>query len=81
MTTIKQHGIVVEYRGKFWGTTFYDAEYTIREWTTIDKADMGDPEFCKSPQSFTYHGSPESKELAKGRLVRVTKTTTFEVEG
>ena len=79
--TIKDEGVVVEFNGKFWGIQHEDGHSRSDGWGPIENACVEDPKYAKQPRDFTYIGSYYTKELEKGRLVRVTKTTTFITEG
>ena len=46
----------------------------------IDKAELHDGRFLTKPEEATYKDSYETKELQKGRIVKVRKTTTIRYE-
>ncbi len=75
-----EDGVLIEYNGKYWGTVYKDGHSHARGWVDIDKSELHDGRFLIKPEEATYKGSHETKELQKGRIVKVRKTTTIRYE-
>lgn len=76
-------GVVAEYKGKFWGKQHGDAQYSVNDFGSLDKATIANPEFCTKPTDMTYDPAnmpnPDYDKLLKAKLVKVRKTITFEI--
>jgi len=72
-------GVVVEFDGKFWGVLYEDSQCRSCGWTILEYAIVSDPRYCKRPEDNAYVGSPDLKELSKGRLRQVRVVKTIEV--
>ena len=69
-------GVQVMKDGKAWGTVYEDGHSCCYGWMSPDEAPIHNPKFTRKPESVTYKGSPDIKELRKGKLVNVIRTTT-----
>ncbi len=51
-------------------------------WVDIINGEIGNPKYAKSPEDFTYETDWRRRELAKAKLVKVTRTivTTLEFD-
>ena len=72
-TTAKE-GVVIEYNGKYWGVVYDDGQCHAVGWVKLEKAGIHDPRFLTKPEDATYNGSPDIKELQKGRLIPIKRT-------
>lgn len=72
-----EKGIVVEYNGKYWGTEYDDGKSHSDNWVDIDNAKITDERFISKPEDLTYKGSYQTKELQRGKLVKVVRVTTI----
>lgn len=81
MTEIKteEEYVVAEYKGKYWGIEYEDGQCTCRGFVSIENAAKANPEFCKKPEDMTYKASHEVEKLRKAKLVKVKKTTIYQV--
>jgi hypothetical protein len=69
-----EQGVVIEYKGKYWGTVYEDGQCHEDGWVKLEKAGIHDPRFLKKPEDTTYNGSPDIRELQKGRLIPIKRT-------
>ncbi|MFA7307615.1 MAG: hypothetical protein WC026_13185 [Hyphomicrobium sp.] len=71
MKRIIEKGLVVEYKGKYWGKK--EGEYD--GWTTIEEAYIAKKKYVTKPEDF----APPSleRELKKGKLIEVKRTTVI----
>lgn len=76
-----EDGVMVMRDSKSWGLVHEDGHSTTMGWVDAVQGRIRDPEFCKSPTGLTYAGSPDSRELATGRLVKVRRVKILEVLG
>ena len=72
-------GVMVVKDGKAWGNIISDGQITLDGWVDIENAQIRDSKYCHNPTDFTWEGSKEAKELLKGRLVKVKRTTKVEL--
>ena len=72
-------GVMVMKNGKAWGITYNDGRSTSYGWMDPESAPMHDPKHCKKTTSVTYEGSPYTKELETGKIVKVRRTTVVEI--
>ena len=72
-------GVMVVKDGKAWGNIISDGQITLDGWVDIEDAQIRDLKYCHKPTDFTWEGSKEAKELLKGRLVKVKRTTKVEL--
>lgn len=82
MKTVIVQGLVVEYKGLYWGVIYSGGGHGEGEacgWGPIERAKITDPRYVKLTTDMTYEGSSDAFELRKGRFVSVIKTITFEV--
>ena len=77
--TLESKYVVAEYNGKYWGIEYEDGHSTSYAFGPIEKADVSDSEFCKKATDFSSRNH-HTKELKKARLVKVKKTTVFEID-
>lgn len=78
-------GVVAEYNGKYWGTQYQDSHSTENDFGHWEKADISNPNYCKTPTDKTWcqknnELNPEYNKLKNARLVKVRKTITTEFE-
>lgn len=77
-------GVVAELNGKFWGNQYDDGNSTSNDFGDLSKAEISDPEFCKSPTDLTWNPAfqnrynPDYELLKQAKLVKVRKTITIE---
>ncbi len=81
---IKEEGVAVKLNSslidKYWGVEYEDAQCRSMGWVDIDKAKIHSPEFCHNPIDVTYEADfSGKKELSKGILVHIRRTTTTEL--
>ncbi len=75
-----EDGVLIEYNGKYWGTVYSDGKSHTNGWVDIDKAELHDGRFLIKPEDATFKGSHETKELQKGRVIKVKRITTIKHE-
>lgn len=63
-----------------WGCIWEDGYSTSYGWMDPCRAPIHDPRYCRKVTDVTYRGSHYIRELSKGRLVKVKRTTKVEVE-
>ena len=84
MEIIKE-GVVAEYKGRYWGTQHEDGRFTHNDFGDISKAKISDPMYCGKPTDMTYDPAnmngynPDYEKLEKATLVKVRKTTKYEL--
>lgn len=77
-------GVVAELNGKFWGVQYKDGHGTSNDFGDLTKANIGNPDFCKSPTDMTWNPefqnryNPDYELLKKAKLVKVRKTIIIE---
>ena len=69
-----EEGVVIEYKGKYWGVVYEDGQVHEDGWVKLEKAEIHDPRFLKKPEDATYNGSPDIKQLQKASLVPIKRT-------
>lgn len=76
----KEEGVLVMKNGKAWGMTYSDGKSTCYGWIEPEYAPIHSEEYVKKPTSVTYEGSHYVSELIDADLVKVTRTTTIEID-
>ena len=79
---IVKTGVVAELNGQYWGVTYASGrqeELSEYGFGPIERAVIGDPDYCKQPTDMTCEGSLDEALLRKARLLPVRVTTAFEV--
>lgn len=71
-----EEGVMIMLDGKAWGVTYEDGHSTSYGWIAPEGAKIRDPKYCRCPADATYRGSYLMKELRKGKIVPVKRTTT-----
>ena len=76
-----QKGVVAKYKNKFWGQIYSDGYCAVDDFGGIDDAIVADPRFCTRATDFTYSNefNPHFIKLKKAVLVKIVKTTVYEV--
>jgi hypothetical protein len=69
-----EEGVVIEYKGKYWGTVYEDGQCREEGWVKLERAEIHDPKYCLKPEDTTYNGSPDIRVLQKARLVAIKRT-------
>ena len=75
-----EEGVMVLKDGKAWGCTYADGRSTCYGWMEIESAPIHNPKYFKKPTDATFIGSHLEKELSKGEVVHVLRTTTVEIK-
>lgn len=75
----EESGVMVMKDGKAWGVTYKDGRSTSYGWIEPESAPIHNPEFCKKTTDVTYRGSYLIDELKTGKLVKVKRITTIEL--
>lgn len=71
-------GVCAEKDGKYWGDPWQDGNASGRLFSTLTKADISNPEFCKRPESMVWEGL---RDVMKGaKLMKITRVITTYVE-
>lgn len=76
--TKTQTGVVAEFEGKYWGVQYADGSVTSYGFGDIEKAEVSNPEFCKTPTD-KARTNLQQEELYKARLVAIEVTTQYRV--
>ena len=78
---VVEEGVVVAYKGKFWGETMKLGimQEPVFGWTDIKKAFVDNPLTILKPEDMAsdYNKEHETEELKKGKLVKIQRFTTF----
>ena len=74
-----EEGVMVMKDGEAWCVLVKGMNFTQYGWGNPAFAPIHNPRYCKKPSDVTYKGSPYTKELETGELVKVKRTTTVEV--
>lgn len=70
-------GVIAEYNGKYWGKQ----EWENMDFGDIERADISNPEFCKTPTDKTSKNQHSYyNALSKAKLIKIKKTITTEFE-
>lgn len=72
-------GCLVMKGGKAWGVVYEDGRSRAEGWTDPTTVPLSNPRYVTKPSDLTYKGSPNTKELNTGVVVKVKKTTTVEI--
>jgi hypothetical protein len=75
----EESGVMVMKDGKAWGVTYEDGQSTSYGWIEPESAPIHNPKFCKKTTDVTYRGSYLIDELKTGKLVKVKRITTIEL--
>lgn len=73
-------GVMVMKDGKAWGVVYNDGHSTSFGWIAAEDAPIHDPIYCILPTDVTYRNSPDIEELRTGKIVKVTRVTTVNIE-
>ena len=81
----KEEGVVAEFNGRYWGEQDSDGRCTVTDFGSIIRADISNPEYRTEPTDMTYNPkntngrNPDYDKLKEAKLVKVIKTTTYEL--
>ena len=76
----EETGVMIMKEGKAWGVTYEDGRSKSYGWVEPEIAPIHNPEFCKKTTDATYPGSYLIDELKTGKLVKVKRFTTVEID-
>jgi hypothetical protein len=77
---VEETGVIAFDGVGFWGVQYEDGHSCAMAFGPIEKARISNPEFCPVPEYMTYKGSHDYEKLSKSRLVKIKKTTIYEIE-
>lgn len=80
LSTSTETGVVIQLGDKFWGVEYDDGNSHNEGWVELKKANIYNPSYLKKPEEATHDRSPNYEPLKKATLVKVTKTTTIDIE-
>lgn len=78
-TTVIEDGVAVVKGGKFWGIQYADGQCTEYGYGDAKNAKIGDARYYKTPTDMIWVGSPYTKALSEGQLVKVRRITAIEI--
>ena len=76
---IKEEGVIAELNGKYFGSLDEDGQCLNYGFFDIEMAEIADPKYCRETTDLTYLGSPYTDDLKQSKLVKVIKTTIYEI--
>lgn len=76
-----EEGIMLVKDGKGWGIAYEDGRETSYGWVALEEAEIYTSPYCKKPSDIARHERHYIKEMNKGDIVKVTRTTTVKIHG
>jgi len=80
LSTSTETGVVIQLGDKFWGVEYDDGNSHNEGWVGLKKANIYNPKYVKSPEMVVNEYNIFIEELKKATIVKVTKTTTIDIE-